>query len=709
MSVYGYLLAIVVVAAACDRRDERHTAPERSAPVAVETPQPLEPEVAGRRGRRADVGARRLAVVARLAELVEPSDGAIVGSRCPIDEERRPALGCTTWSDVGTWKTGPDGPPNPLVIPVPRGAGTRRPQLLQWSLGEPGRVFDTPRPATILAAEETVLRVDPGEVVGPTAPPYTRMTLRMRPTLPERVVTAPVTVPPDAMLELGLAIDTTMPHDDVEAVDFAVSVETEGGERPLFESRIATKDPAAGRWTDHRVALAALAGLQVRFVFTTRLVARDGADPSRVAALPLWGAPEILAPSDDPALDVILISFDTLRADHVGAYGSDLPTTPHLDQLATEGVVFDDVFAAYPSTTASHMTMLTGLYPVSHGMVVAGRLLPPKLPSLATVLGARGWRTGAVTEDGMLRADAGFSNGVSFYREIVKSEELGKESRVAASTFDAAIRWIAAHADERFFLFLHTYVVHWPYEPPAEFDVFETWRHDGIETPLADAPPIQQLRHRYAGEARFGDALFGRLQTELARLGLADRTLVVVTSDHGEEFGEHGGWSHSHTLYDEVLHVPLIFWAPHALGTPRRVAGPASLADLMPTVLDVLDVPAPPGVEGRSLLEPSPANRVVFAEKSSTDRVRQVMARTADAKWIWDFRDQRLVEAFDLRADPGERRPITDPAFHARGAPYLADYVARAQPPGAIVAEPAPEQPVSPDTAEKLRELGYVP
>jgi hypothetical protein len=299
------------------------------------------------------------------------------------------------------------------------------------------------------------------------------------------------------------------------------------------------------------------------------------------------------------------------------------------------------------------------------------------VPTLADVLAGQGWRTGAVTEDGMLRADLGFSNGFDFYRENAGVEETGRESRLAEATFGAAIDWVKAHADERFFLFLHTYVVHWPYEPPAEFDLFKTWQHAGKEEPIATAPALEKLRHRYAGEARFGDALFGRLRDALRAAGLADRTLIVVTSDHGEEFGEHGGWSHSRTLYDEVLHVPLIFWAPGTLAPPRRVPGPASLADLMPTVLDVVGVPAPPTLDGRSLLAPPPAGtseRVVYADNVMND-VRQVMARTADAKWLWDVGKRRVVEAFDLKRDPGERRAIGDPLFQARGARLVADYL----------------------------------
>jgi arylsulfatase A-like enzyme len=225
------------------------------------------------------------------------------------------------------------------------------------------------------------------------------------------------------------------------------------------------------------------------------------------------------------------------------------------------------------------------------------------------------------------------------------------------------------------------------------------------------------MRRSYAGEARYGDALFGELRATLARLGLANDTLIVVTSDHGEEFGEHGGWSHAQTLYDEVLRIPLILWAPRHLGTPRRIPGLASLVDVAPTILDVLDVPPPPRVDGRSLLEAPPdAERVVFAELFLKGE-RRVMARNRDAKWVWDYGDRRVLAAFDLRSDPRERTSIAESAFHARGATFLADYLARApvvrQPPaavpvGATAPPPASDQPADPAIQEKLRALGYV-
>jgi len=651
-----------------------------------------------------------LVVVSRLTEQLEGADRAFVGDGCPLDAERRPALGCPRWKSVARLVApAPSEPRQQRLVPIPRRYDAPRPQILQWTLRAPEQSSDVPRPAAAFGVREPFLRVDPAEIAGPDAVPGTRLTLQARQPVPERVRTAAVNVPPGSVLTFGIGVDPGMPHEDVDEVVFEVAAETPAGERRLFASRLAMRDAASFRWSDHRVSLETVGGSGTRFVFTTRLVPRAGADASRTVALPLWGAPEILAPSRESALNVILISYDTLRADHLGVYGSALATSPHIDRLAVEAVVFDDVFATNSSTTSSHMSMMTGRYPASHGVFFAGLGLKPNVPTLAGVLGAQGWRTGAVTEDGMLRADAGFSRGVSFYRENAAVEGPDEPSYAATATFDAALGWIAAHADERFFLFLHTYVVHWPYVPPAEFDLFTTWRHEGVDQPIASAPAIEQLRHKYAGEARYGDAEFARLRAELARLGLDERTLIVITSDHGEEFGEHHGRSHSRTLYDEVLHVPLIFWAPRRLGVPRRIAGPSSLVDLMPTVLDALGVPTPPDVDGQNLLAANGrdrlrSDRAVFADNRFAEAAL-VMARTADAKWLWNVPQRRIVEAFDLTADRGEQRPVTDPAFLARGADVLGPYLARGSdvPVAAAGTRPAPD----PATVEKLRALGY--
>jgi hypothetical protein len=257
--------------------------------------------VAGRRGRHADAGARRLAVHARLLDLMDPSGEVIAGDAVHSTDERRPAFGCPPWQVVGEWTIGSEEA-RTRVVAIPEALRTAGPQLLQWAMRKPGQLLDAPRVVSvaILAAHAAEIPVDLPAIGGGEAVPGSHLTLRIRRIVPERVRTSPVQVPPGGVLDFGVAIDPTMPHDDVEAVVFALAAETSAGEQPLFETRLVANDPAAWRWNDHRIALDALAGAEVRFVFTTRLVARAGADPARVAARPLWGAPEILAPSDDP-------------------------------------------------------------------------------------------------------------------------------------------------------------------------------------------------------------------------------------------------------------------------------------------------------------------------------------------------------------------------------------------------------------------------
>jgi arylsulfatase A-like enzyme len=435
----------------------------------------------------------------------------------------------------------------------------------------------------------------------------------------------------------------------------------------------------------------------------------------------LWGAPQVLEPRPRrEQRNLLLISLDTLRADHVGAYGCDLPTTPAIDRLAAEGTLFEQTISAYPSTPASHMTMLTGTYPSVHGVVGPSDRLG-RIPTLAELLAARGYETAAVTEDGMLVAGAGFSRGVGYYREN-RSTSIWDASGQVDVTFPAALRWLEAHRGEKFFLFVHTYQVHEPYSPPPAFNLFTTYRQDGREVPITEATPLATRdRHAYAGEVRYVDSELERLLDGLAALGEAARTLVVVTSDHGEEFWEHGWKAHDESLYDEVLRVPLVLRAPGLVPAGVRVPVQVSLVDLAPTLLDLLGVPAPASMQGVSLVPllhdpraPALAARAVFAELTKRRKnTRLVAARTAAFKWIFHEPPDVPVQVFDLQADPGERHDIASPELVARGETLLAQYraelaAAGVRPEGTVEAASEAAPVLDERTMEKLRALGYV-
>jgi arylsulfatase A-like enzyme len=413
------------------------------------------------------------------------------------------------------------------------------------------------------------------------------------------------------------------------------------------------------------------------------------------------------------------VSVDTLRADHVGAYGCELPTTPVLDQLAREGALFEQVISAYPSTPPSHMTMMTGVYSAVHGVLGPADHLPNGIPTLAEVLASHGYQTAAVTEDGMLAAKAGFQRGISYYREN-KGANIWDASGQVDVTFSEGLRWLEQHRGEKFFLFLHTYQVHEPYSPPPAFNIFTRYRENGTEHAITEQTPLAiRSQHAYAGEVRYVDSELGRLRQGLAALGEADRTLIVVTSDHGEEFFEHGWKAHNYSLYDEVLRVPLIMRAPGLVPAGVRVPVQASLADLAPTLLDLLGLPVPQTMQGMSLVPllrdpaaPSFANRVAFAELTRKNEPYLIGVRTVGLKWIFPQVAGRAPEVYDLRTDPGEHHNIATTELLGEGETLVEQYramaaAARTRLAGATGPAPSPPE-LDERTVDKLRALGYV-
>jgi arylsulfatase A-like enzyme len=420
--------------------------------------------------------------------------------------------------------------------------------------------------------------------------------------------------------------------------------------------------------------------------------------------MPVWGDPTVFedAPGAAERPNVILISLDTLRADRLGAYGARRPTSPHLDRLAAEGTLFETAITAAPWTLPSHLTMLTGAYPCVHQLVTRAivRQPPPGLPSLAQRLRAAGWVSAAFTEDGYLLPGV-FQPGFDVFSFAGASPD-GIARRV-----HEASQWLERIGDVPFFLFLHTYQVHFPYQAPAPYaGMFRA----------ADAPGGADGLEDYDAALRYADATLASLRATLERLGVAERTITIVTSDHGEAFGEHGITRHGTSLYEEVLRVPLIWHGPGRIAAGRRVGGVVSLADVAPTVLDLLALPRPPLVQGESLAplvrpdrmpDPGP-ERVVFSENLQGDDV--FAARGLDWKAAFDPRGtMRRIHA--LRDDPGEQRATSGGAFAASAEAARTRFTAECARLRALLPRPAPPAvPAAPDPEQerRLRALGYV-
>jgi arylsulfatase A-like enzyme len=480
------------------------------------------------------------------------------------------------------------------------------------------------------------------------------------------------------------------------AITLEVATREPAARAPLWSAVVDASKPETHRWREASVPLDALGGRPARLVFRAR--AGEG---GRAALLPLWADPTVAAPMPRAPKhrNVVLISIDTLRADRLGVYGSYRPTTPAIDAFAREAVVFDEAWSVWPETSGSHMSLFTSRFPSEHGVTSFVTVPPTSIRLLAEHLRAAGYLTRAFTEDGGVWANAGFARGFSAYGE--RRSPTFVYPGEAAATFADATHWIESNRDRTFFLFVHTYQVHAPYVPPRAY-----------RTLFADIPgrePFGHDRHAlaYDRETRFTDDQVGPFLAAVRRLGLADQTLVVLLSDHGEEFGEHGGMGHGRTLYRELLHVPLIMWAPGLLA-PKRITTPVSLLDVAPTLLDLLGLTPDPGYRGISLAaaargRAAPPSRPLFGEVDrddliAHDHVRAVCIRRAGRTAITNLMDGTTrCYAAD---DPAEQHPLADCTDLRE---VLAARAADRSRPGA--ATPVPPDP---RTIEKMRALGYV-
>jgi hypothetical protein len=313
--------------------------------------------------------------------------------------------------------------------------------------------------------------------------------------------------------------------------------------------------------------------------------------------------------------NVVLISIDSLRADRLGCYGEAHDTSPTIDRLAREGVRFANATSPTSWTLPSHMSMLTGRYLLSHGVISETDRLNQSVPTLAEALRASGLATGGVVSTLFLHPRYGFARGFDYYDDssisgITNFDLLRAEP--APEVTRLAINWLRQQQNRRFFLFLHFWDVHMDYIPPSPYDqMFDpgyrgsidgsNFRYNPAVNPRMAQRDLDHVLALYDGEIRWVDDHIAKVLAALDEMGVGDRTAVIVTADHGDEFFEHGGKGHGRTLYREVVHVPLIMRIPGV--TPGKVVRmPVSLVDIMPTVLDLVGARAPVGLQGVSLV-----------------------------------------------------------------------------------------------------------
>src|SRR5262245_49483552 len=365
-------------------------------------------------------------------------------------------------------------------------------------------------------------------------------------------------------------------------------------------------------------------------------------------ALAASGCGHAAAPA--PTLNVLLVTLDTTRADHLGCYGDAAAATPTLDALAAEGVRFSQAFSPAPITLVAHASLLTGLPPFAHGLRDNGAgCLGPEVDTYPRFLGAHGYHTVAVIGSVVLARGFGLGQGFAIYDDQCPAGRVsgGFRARRASDVTDAALRHLAERPrDKPCFLWLHFFDPHDPYEPPEPYkDRFK------------DRP--------YDGEIAYADSELGRVIAALRQEGILENTLVVCCADHGESLGEHGEQTHGFFVYDATQHVPLIMRGG-GLPAGRVDSTLVSLIDVMPTVAGLIGLHEPPG-SGRDLSTALLENRSVTERPVYLESYLTLVSLGWSGEEGWRTSRFKFIEAprpelYDLSQDPGEKTSLEDPA-----------------------------------------------
>ena len=378
-------------------------------------------------------------------------------------------------------------------------------------------------------------------------------------------------------------------------------------------------------------------------------------------------------------MNVIILLVDTLRADHLDCYGYSRDTSPHLDTFAKDAVRFENVTSQAPWTSPSVASLLSSLYPSAHGLVTFKegnrvRRLAESVTTLGQVLEANGYQTAAFVANPFISPRAGLDRGFAVFRNF-PFRDTG-EGAPAPELNDAALTWLNTVDAEPFFLFLHYMDVHGPYLPPAPYRTMfndpKRQRHPMTKVEkrripkylrVPDLETVEEYIDLYDGQIRFWDDRFEEFMNQLDAGGFLDNTMVVVTSDHGEEFLEHGGFNHGGTLYEEQIRVPLVWKLPtHRIG-PSVVEAEVELVDVAPTILALTDIEAIGEMQGddlRPLFQDGPWEaRPAFSEaavKGGGDPLPagEIKAvRSGNIKTIVNLTSSQAL-TYDLDINPGE-------------------------------------------------------
>ena len=503
----------------------------------------------------------------------------------------------------------------------------------------------------------------------------------------------PVRLPENPAFEFGIGLlDNRSPEGHGKSAQhnaagaaFVVALESKGMQKILFQKYIdLSSTQKTGLVSHHKINLPPIKE-------DVRLSLKTTGDPKAFA---FWFNPVVYNRNPDN-INIILISIDTLRADHLGCYGYERNTSPNIDELASDSAVFLNTYSLSPWTLSSHVSMMTSLVEAHHQVSREFEKINPSLVTLADMLRKSGFYCSAVTGGGYVSYLYGFSQG---FNQYIQQNEGIRKNLSAAWTFKQASNWINENKDKNFFLFIHTYQPHTPYSCPKPYNTMfldkdAKWHYIDYYSHLGGAEGIfnphsekekKNIIDLYDSEIRYTDEkLIKPLIQEIKDLGIYQKTMLVFTGDHGEEFYEHGGWFHGHSLYNEVLKVPLIIKFPKSKFAGRNIQNIVRLTDIMPTILDEINFETDGlKLDGKSLVPvikgKEKKERVVVAYKAenvfgshlpekyaiSSGRYKLILNKEMTEKDISFFTSippfRGEFELYDLYADPFEKNNVAE-------------------------------------------------
>ena len=568
------------------------------------------------------------------------------------------------------------------------------------------------------------------------AAPPTRLKFRLR-------------IPDDAILSFGYGLLSNSWNKEGDGAFFQILAETSAAKETLFSARVnPSHNPKDRRIFKKVIDLRRYRGKTVTLWFQTTggLGERVEEESDHGDDLALWANPFLYqnkrqVPSTEDPANIILISLDTMGASHLGCYGYGTPTSPHIDELARESALFLQAFSAAPYTLPSHMSIFTGLVPPKHQVFYLDQSLDPDIHSLTELLRSRGYLTAAFTDDGQVSSGYGFSRGFDYYEEKRGGERV---TRSAGLLHKRVSSWINDHRGLKNFLFLHTYQTHNPYKSPPPFGQMflkknHPWKGISLEEIFGPGfakffKNLSELEREnmvalYDGEIRYTDqVLIKPLLDELKKLDLYDRTMLIVTADHGEAFGEHGYWMHSWNIYNEVARVPLIIKFPRSRYRGRIIHDFVGTIDILPTILDEANISGSGiSVDGESLLnilnhkKKKPKSFLIYQPAYMTaaptprriglflDPFKLVINEVYPPqayKWFSPPPPrQEDLELYDLRRDPGEKKNLASLKRNV-----VQELISKVQ---VLLKDLEKERsvrklPLDRDLLERLRALGYI-